>query len=244
MKLISLNLEGRRHLDTALPFLEKEKADLLTLQEAPEEIVLWLKEQGYKTTFLARCLKTQDGVQYTDGEIIASKQPHQAETFYYYRPSDSILEENLSDRRLTNAQGLIFATVGNYKIATTHFTWHQHGEIAGVHQTTDMKTLLQYLDTKPPHVLCGDFNIPRLYNSLYSELISHYKDEIPKHYLSSLDRNLHKHGANEEIQKLFDSFMVDYVFTQPPYHATNTRLEFGVSDHAAVITTLSVDSVS
>jgi endonuclease/exonuclease/phosphatase family metal-dependent hydrolase len=62
-----------------------------------------------------------------------------------------------------------------------------------------------------------------------------YQDEIPKHYQSSLDRNLHRLGKVKLDQPIFDKFMVDYIFAKPEYEVTGERLEFGVSDHAAVV---------
>lgn len=239
MKLISLNLEGKRHLVTALPFIEKESPDYLALQEAPEDIQDWLQNQGYHTTFSPMNIKLQDGIKFTSGIMFASKVPHDSEIHYYYKPNKNIVEYVKENKRGTIAHSVIFATIDNINIATTHFTWNPVGETADIHQTNDMKSLLEYLDTKPAHVLCGDFNIPRLQNELYLDLNERYTDNIPNHYLSSLDREKHRHSQTPKLQKIFDSFMVDYIFTKPPYQATNTRLEFGVSDHAAVITYLS-----
>jgi hypothetical protein len=62
---------------------------------------------------------------------------------------------------------------------------------------------------------------------------------VPAHYRSSLDNNLHRLAEKPELAHLFTDYMVDYLLVQPPYHAHDVRLEFGVSDHAAIIATLS-----
>lgn len=238
MKLISLNLEGKRHLDTALPFLETAAADVLCLLEAPEDLQPWLTEHGYFVTFVPMVFRKQDGREFYDGIILASKLAHQAEVFYYYQPAADIVSYDQQDKRGTIAHPVIFATIGDYNLATTHFTWNPVGEIADQNQTTDLKKLLNYLQTKPPHLLCGDFNIPRHYNILYEELTKYYTDTIPPNYNSSLDANHHRAGKDPALEKLFTHFMVDYLFTQPPYTASAVQLEFGISDHAAVIATI------
>ena len=87
--------------------------------------------------------------------------------------------------------------------------------------------------------MCGDFNIPRHYNPLYDELTKYYVDNIPLSYISSLDPTLHYAGSHPDKKMLFDSYMVDYIFTQTPYTATDVRLEFSISDHAGVVAHIS-----
>ena len=221
MKIISLNIEGRRHLDKALPFLKNEKPDCIALMEAPIEIQGWLQKQGYQTTFSPRVHRHQDGQFFETGIYFASYEKHTAHTYYYHRGNEKIVELDENNVRMTISNPVIFASIGNINIATTHFTWNPNGETADTYQKTDLKVLLSYLKNQPSHILCGDFNIPRHINILYNEIIKHYSDSIPSEYKSSLD-----------------SFMVDYVFTQPPFYTSNTRFEFGVSDHAAIITNI------
>jgi len=235
MKLISLNLEGKRQLDTALPWLEKETADIICLMEAPEDLQPWLAERGYITTFAPMTFRKQDGQQFYEGLILASKAVHTADIFYYHQPSTDIIPHDRKEKRNTISHPVIFASIGNLHIATTHFTWNPAGETADENQTTDLVKLLKYLHSKPSHILCGDLNIPRHYNILYEELIKHYTDVVPQQYRSSLDKKLHRLGDNPDKQKLFTHFMVDYIFTQPPFAATDVQLQFNLSDHAAVI---------
>lgn len=237
MKLISLNLEGKRHLGTALPFLEEEKPDCVALMEVSKDTEIWMKERGYHTTVSPMTRVTQDGSQFEIALLFGSLEPHTATSHYYYHPNNNgIIDIIQEDIRGSVAHPIIFASVQNFNIAATHFTWNPQGEIADINQKTDLASLLSYLKNKPPHILCGDFNIPRHLNSLYNVLIEHYKDAIPAEYKSSLDKNLHRLGNIEEHNNIFNSFMVDYVFTQPPYSTSNTRLEFGISDHAAIVT--------
>ncbi len=77
--------------------------------------------------------------------------------------------------------------------------------------------------------------MPRGYNTNYTQFCAHYTDEIPNTYTSSLDRTLHRLGSRSDLNApIFDIYMVDYIFSQPPYRVTDVSLMFGVSDHAAV----------
>ncbi len=64
-----------------------------------------------------------------------------------------------------------------------------------------------------------------------------YKDNIPSHYKTSIDAALHRAGK-ERPEGLADK-MVDGLFTTPGYTAVDVRLQFGVSDHAAIVATIS-----
>jgi exonuclease III len=238
MKLISINIESKRHLKRVLPFLEEEDADVIGIMEAPEDMVDVLTARGYHTTFAPMTIRTQDGATFTDGVLFASKEPHEATVHYYHKAMAEIVPYQTTDKRGTIAHPVIFANVSGMYIAVTHFTWNPNGETADANQTTDLAALLTFLQTKPPHILCGDLNIPRNINTLYQTLAAHYTDHIPLEYVSSLDKNLHRVGNDENLQKLFTSFMVDYILNNSNYTVTNTRLEFGISDHAAVITTV------
>jgi hypothetical protein len=77
--------------------------------------------------------------------------------------------------------------------------------------------------------LFGDFNAPRG-KEIFSIFTEKLKDNIPLNYETSLDENLHRAG------KL--TYMVDGCFTTPEYVASDVELRFGVSDHAAVLATI------
>ena len=193
----------------------------------------------YHVTFLPRVERVSESGTYTDGCLLASKEPHQSVTHYYFNPSEEILTQNKEKKRTTNKQGVIVAEVPyqgeTYIITTTHFTWTPEGETASLHQQKDMHHLLFFLAQQKPHVLTGDFNIPRYHNPLYEVLIKNYSDAIPAEYTSSLDQEKHHLGKSPEKSNLFSEYMVDYIFTQSPYSASDVALHFGISDHAAVV---------
>lgn len=242
MKLISLNIEGRKHLARVKDFLHNANADVICLQEAPSEFCGYLESMGLACAFLPMTLRKNSEGLHSEGLILASKQPATFESFYYYQPHEELRLFDKTNARDTCAQGAIAAKIlseGNeYTVATTHFTWTPNGSTANKAQIEDMDTLISRVALMPPHVMCGDFNIPRGFNPLYEKLVSIYTDAVPAHYASSLDKDLHRLGNDADKSILFDHFMVDYLFTQQHYTATDVSLEFGISDHAAVIATI------
>ncbi len=242
MKLVSVNVEGKRHLDKVFSFLEIEDPDTVCLQEAPIDITSWLKERGYRVTFLPLTLMSQDGTNFPQGDLFASKVKYEVDIFHYYQPCDSLPLFDEGRVRETTAKAVILAQIDDLLITTTHFTWTPNGEVPNKDQVSDIKKLFSFLDELPPHILCGDLNIPRNINRLYKdELMPRYIDAIPKKYESSLDKDLHRLGDDPEKSKLFESFMVDHLLLKESFIAQNVRLEFGVSDHAAIVADLVKD---
>ena len=116
-----------------------------------------------------------------------------------------------------------------YTFITTHFTWTIGGETTD-EQRIHLKKILGFLETVPGFVMAGDFNAPRG-REIFQTLASKYKDNIPKEYTTSIDKNLHRAG---DLQ-----LMVDGLFTTPDYVATDVKLSDGVSDHMAVTAVVS-----
>lgn len=239
MKLINCNVEVDSHYEKVMNLLKSENPDTITLQEATQEYQQLFKDAGYYTSYVPRLKKMSGGAEVTDGELIATRVPHTITDHLYYDHGKELQFEDIENRRETNNEGLLVAEFNfdgqDFLVATTHFTWTPKGEEACENQIADMKALLDFTTKLPPHVLTGDFNIPRQHNHLYEELTKHYTDRVPKYYKSSLDKDFHRTSNNPAKAHLFSDFMVDYIFTQAPYTATNVRLQFGVSDHAAVI---------
>lgn len=186
MKLISINIESSRHLDRVLPFIQKEKPDVLCLQEADENMLNELETQGYNIGFAPIYITTVEGKYLEEGELIASKYPLDAKIFYYYKPEGEIPHYNEEDKRNHTAQVLVSATVtidnDEYIFATTNFTWSPDGDNVTDNQILDLQTMREELATYQPHILCGDFNLPRGYNTLYPTLAEGYTDCIPEKY--------------------------------------------------------------
>jgi len=238
MKLISLNIEGQKHFSQVLPFIARESGDIVCLQEIFQTDIPKMEAMGYTCVFLPMTLKPENGG--CVGIALCIRGKIENTKFIYYRNADietKVFDPNNKSNTVRN--GIIFAdcTIENttHSIGTTHFTWTPHGELPSDEQKTDMKIFESKLREMKPHIMCGDFNIPRLSSSLYKKLTEHYTDCIPLTYSSSLDANLHRLGKMPDKKIIFDTFMVDYILSQSPYDVNDVRLEFGISDHAAVV---------
>ncbi len=241
MKIVTVNMEGRKNLTRIESFLKNENPDTICLQEAPEFFSLWLEKAGYKTAFAPIVIRNDQGEPFfPEGVMFASRFPFTHKTEYYHRPQAEIVPHDRADRDGTIAAAVIIATVthpdeGEYVLGTTHVMVTERG-VTNDHQRAGVGRLLAILEQEKPHVLCGDFNMPRGVNELYEDFIKKYTDCIPAQYTSSLDRSIHRLGKDPALASpMFESYMVDYIFTQSPYVAENVRLQFGVSDHAAVV---------
>lgn len=243
MKLISINIEGRRHLHRIVPFLELEQPDIICLQETPEDLQDWLTQTGYHVTFAPMRYYTQDAISYTEGVLIASTQPHTAQVHYYYGHPEKIPTYDPAKRRESLAHAVVCATLSEYTVATTHLPAPPHGEQFYKPLATDITALRSYLSSVGPHILAGDMNTPRSINPSHPDLVNGYYDHIPAQYKSSLDASLHRLGSNPEKTQLFESFMVDHLVSTPEFTATDVRLQFGLSDHAGIVATLSYNQM-
>ncbi len=246
LKLISLNVEGIRHFERVLPFLEKEDPDIICLQEAAEDYIKILEEKNYFVSHLERSLRERDGKLFVDGQLIATKAPHRSSSHYYFYPADKLEIEEFDEEvgRYNNKQGVLVADIdlGTHKttIATTHFTWAPDAKETTRAQEEDLENLLMFTNQLPPHILCGDFNLSRKHSHLYQKLTEYYNDQIPSEFTSSLDREFHRVGSDPEKEFLFTESMVDYIFTKELHTVRDVRLEFGLSDHAAIISYLEI----
>ena len=239
LKLISVNIETNKHYKTILPFLDKENADVICLQEVPELFAQELQTRGYHTAYAPMLLKDIDGINMSVGVMIASKYPFTHKAIYYHQNEASLKIYTREEE--TRAVPYLFADIAvlgvTYCIATTHMVDTENGKEDDF-QILLTEKMLTLLTQEHKHTICGDFNMPRGYNRLYEKMTTQYQDSIPFHYQSSLDRNIHRLGQVKIDEPIFDKYMVDYIFTQAPYQASDVRLQFGVSDHAAVIATL------
>jgi endonuclease/exonuclease/phosphatase family metal-dependent hydrolase len=243
LKLISVNMEGEKHFPRIVSLIRIEDPDIICLQECPESFRNNLQTIGYRTDFLAMRHHVQNDVEYTEGLVFASKLPFASTYKYYYQPDYELPTLPIPTPKHIMHHGYIMGTVEHkeqlYHIATTHVMVTPDG-LPTEHQTQGVKKLLSLLQTEKPHLICGDFNIPRGFNPLYEDFSRNYLDTIPTTYASSLDRGLHRDGRSTQLNApVFDSYMVDYLFAKPEYNVHDVRLQFSVSDHAAIIATIS-----
>lgn len=236
IKLLSLNIEGKRHLDRVENLILKVKPDVFCVQEIFEEDL----ENFYKFGFIkheyAHMLlkpKINETLNKTDyisfGTAIFSKIKNSEYTKkYYFRDENSTrfhrsgIHNDLSMAVVNNKFNL---DSKNYNILTTHFCVSKNGQ-ADDFQREQIKSLLSVLDEIGNFVLCGDMNAPRG-REIFSILNDRYKDNINKKYTTSIDPDLHKAG---DLQ-----LMVDVLFSTNDYIVKNMYFETGVSDHYGIV---------
>jgi endonuclease/exonuclease/phosphatase family metal-dependent hydrolase len=245
MKVIQLNVERDLHVDTVLPFLREEAADVICLQEVLDRTAEhYALELGMQLTFAPHAI-LRDWEEGTDGcgwgVALLTKEPHTVLGMHQYQgESDSVPEFSIKDREDTRAICRSLVRVAptiqvsdadtTYTISSVHFTYTKNGQ-PDVMQEQALERLLELLEPYPDLLLAGDFNIPRG-NYVYDQLHDVFVDNIPLDTGSSLDPHLHRAGPLP--------YMVDYMWTRGSHQLTNVRKVCGVSDHCAFVGTLRV----
>lgn len=239
LTLISLNVYGNRFIDRQLAFFQKENPDVITLQEVFEQdIAIFEKALGMKGVFVALGYINEEN-EYGDaprgawGIAILSKYPmdNVQHSFYQYEKAEDSLFP-MKGGPDTLARALLWANIHKDEhattIATTHFTWAPNAQPTDLQRET-LKALLSILDGIPQCILTGDFNAPRGYE-IFDTLASRYTDNIPKNVTTTIDQNLHRvHGLQ---------LVIDVLFSTPSYAVDQVRVIDGVSDHCAVMGTI------
>lgn len=233
LKLVSINIEGHKHLELVLPFLKSSNADVICLQEVYEpDFSIIAKTLNMKGVFAPMTLlqlnkKTGPHLPFGIGMLSALPLSESKEQYYYgSRDTLQFCVDNIRTMYKVLVSGVIQKDGIAYTVGTTHFTWTPDGE-ADVHQRHDIKNLLSILGNIPEIVFCGDFNAPRG-REIFSLVAARYNDNIPQHYHTSLDPNLHYAGPKLKV-------MVDALFSTPHYRTADVRLVGGVSDHCAIV---------
>jgi endonuclease/exonuclease/phosphatase family metal-dependent hydrolase len=240
LNLVTANIEGDLHLDLVKPFLDRENPDVVCLQEIFEQDVSGLVGNKFQSAFLPMCLKfNREGKPSPWGVAIASRlQVVSTHQNYYRRPVDRIITYDHRNKRDSLSYGFVGIRLDvdglPINIITTHFTWTPDG-LADADQDEDMANMLALLAREPPHILCGDFNVPRRQNRLYGTLTERYTDHVPQEIASSIyvpfHYGRHKPGGAEKLSTL----MVDYIFSTPgTCRVEAVALHGGISDHCAI----------
>ncbi len=239
MKLVSVNIEGDKHLDRVLPFVQAENPDVVCVQEILEPTIATFEAAlGMRAIYAPMAY---DLVTHNTGLVcvaLFSKVPLTNERIEYYVGSAEQVTR-LEKVKATNPDALhthvqnavVMADVtvdgAMFRVATTHGTWTPEGN-STEYQKRDFEALIEILERSKPFVFTGDLNAPRGRES-FAMLAERYTDNIPAHYTTSLDLTLHR-AKHLQLQ-----LMVDGLFTTPEYEARNVRLVDRVSDHMAIV---------
>ncbi len=239
IKFISVNVERDRHTDKIKKLLKESNADFVCLQEVMQyEVSELAKIQNY-TSFFSPTTQHQVGDERWEGVAVLSRYPLLVANEHQYAGPEipglydkSTTETLQKTRRYLLQVCEIELDQKRYRFANTHFTWSRDGQ-ADDYQRRDVKKMLAFLREYHSIILAGDFNAPRG-REIFSTIAEHYKDNIPAHYQTSLDPNLHRCG--------YLPYVVDGLFSTPDYNLSNVELILGVSDHAAVSAQIDIDS--
>jgi endonuclease/exonuclease/phosphatase family metal-dependent hydrolase len=252
MKLISCNIEGHRHLaDRVIPFLKQEKPDVVCLQEVFKVDMPRLQEVlGMDGEYRGMAKVAETSVHQKDalgdwGVAVFSRldNPQYQANYYVKKPDEIPIFFQNNDPN--NMHRIVLSVSGQhqgseYTFATTHFTWSMEGQFTQ-EQAQAYSSMEEVLAKLSPHVLCGDFNSPRIWQdeqqaqyeqNVFGKLAAKYQDNIPQDVTTTIDGNLHKAGNLQ--------LTVDGLFSSPEYAVSQVRVVDGVSDHQALVATVEV----
>lgn len=244
LKLICLNIEKDRHLDCISTFLSKRLPDVFCVQEIYESSIPTIAAAlpGSTYVYVPMTGRPKENPPQMQGVAIFSRLPiKKYEVHYYVGGPDSVPDSDDKDPLTWNANNrmVIVCDIESggeiFRICTTHFTWSERG-IRTDKQRHDMGELLKILWSLGEFVLCGDFNVSRG-GELFGMLAERYTDNVPIHYETSLDLELHR-AAKLRRHEIANK-MVDSIFSTPAYSVSDVEMVSGVSDHCALVATVS-----
>lgn len=232
LKLVCLNIEIDRHLDRIIPFLKKEKPDVILLQEVLEKDLPLLESALHMKSVSTPLAQIKiNNAPYREGLAILTHLPITNSYVEYYRGHKNFMPTiELGPR---DAGKILRALMSvhvvkegiNYCLATTHFTWTPDGK-PSAEQAQDLERMLHVLSRFSDIIFCGDFNAPRG-TVIFDTLASKFRDNIPAHITTTIDKNWHRAG---DLQ-----LVVDGLFTSPHYHVDSIDIVDNVSDHCAIV---------
>jgi len=243
LRLGQLNIEGDNHLHEVGEFLQRNKPDVMCLQEVFDVDFKLLcdlaKSFGYLVPLLninAKCYnlnnKGQQGIAILTNQNTV-KNPIFFSTYYGNYESYDIpvlVEGHEASRALAWAE---FTFEGKfYRVANTHFTWSAGGKTTE-QQLIHLEKMLKILDQFAHVIFCADTNAPRGENGegeIWSQFTCRYTDTVPEHIKSTLTP-LHRVQPPPPV-------VVDGVFLSEGYALSPTEkiiLDYTVSDHAAIL---------
>lgn len=246
LKLLSVNIEGQKHLDKIRTLLQKENPDVVCLMECFPETIdtiaggeypyrihvpTYLVDQDEQNILIPSATRRW-------GEVIISKYPLQ-QTSITYLSMDPYGPENLPTHGTDNhIPALILVNLEfegkKYQIGTIHLTWTPKASMTA-RQRKNVSELLGLVKNKEL-ILAGDFNVPRG-NKMYMKIAQKLKDNVPPQVVTTLDPKLHYRNVGHPGSL---KLVVDYVWSTPKYKVYDLRVRSGVSDHCALVCTISL----
>ena len=232
IKIVSLNIEGDKHLPEVIGLINRERPEVVCLQEVFEEdFELLIKKFGMRgvfspTVFIDKPGKPGFGKKGVFGVAMMGRLPGKFGSEYYLKRRSQELPR-YSGKPNAGHRALVWQKIaGGPAVAATHFTWSKGGQVTS-RQRREMRSLLGLLDKIKPDILCGDFNTARG-GELWVQLLERFTDNIPPEVDNTLDPVLH-YAKGYKI-------VVDGFFTaaESKVRGESLKLVGGVCDHLAV----------
>jgi len=231
LKLISLNIEGSNHLELVENFLRTENPDVVCLQEVykkdlPRLVTAAGAIDSYFAPMAFHTLRDDE-----KGQSFLSRHKFSATHKWFAGAPDGAVptaayegfEVSYASRHFSLLVAQVVWGGQTLTFSTTHLPVTEHAKVTDF-QKEALHGLLQVLDSLPSFILTGDLNAPRG-GEIFTQLAKKYTDNIPAHYTTSLDQQLHRAAPLE--------LMVDGLFSTDDFLVSNVRLQDGVSDHCA-----------
>ncbi len=211
------------------------------MQEIREHDISKFEALGFHSYFVPMNNREEQGHSFVQGVALFSMMPFQKTwALQYGGPKGELPHYGGADpvakhgsQRFSIAFGEVVKEDTLFRVGTTHFPWTKDG-LPTDFQRVDMRKLLSVLAETGECVFTGDFNAPRG-DEIFSMLALRYRDNVPSKYTSSIDGTLHKAGPLP--------YMVDGIFSSPAYEVTDVSMHTGISDHCALVATITSNEV-
>ena len=238
MKIVSLNIEQDRHLDPVIPFLKKEKPDVILLQEVfQKDIAKFENSLGMKSNFTVMKILLCEGNLLPLGLAVFLAYPMTNNSFYY-RGNGKNPPIGPAGVPLHVARAMVVSKIIKnqqiFCLINTHFTWTPNGYDNEL-QREDLPKFLDLLTKFPEFILCGDLNAPRG-RIIFDKIASIYKDNVPYNITTTIDKKLHYAG---DLQ-----LVVDCLFSTSGYTVMDVEIVENLSDHCAITAVLSLTNLN
>ena len=261
--LLHINIEKKKHLDKINAFIDKEKPDLICMEEVgSEDIKNFAQEFGYDYTHASKYFAKDTNQGQGQGilsryELLNVKKhrydnglkgavPRFFNTIFKVRKPKRPLEQFQFHETLLS--GEVELESGVVTIATTHFPVadlsspglpdHELFDTESLNYVQNVRSyfdrlILNIRSIKGPLIFTSDLNSPRG-NFIYDALAHELIDRIPEGIDSSIDPNLHR------VKDL--KLMVDTVMTSKEVNVHEVKVIEGISDHKGFLINFSLNS--
>lgn len=223
-----MNIEQDKHFDHIIPFLKKSQPDIILMQEVFLKDIPFLEKTLEMHSSFA-ILNTFRDIEKSEFGLVTLSAWDSKSYNIYYRGNPSNPPDIGKGEAFNQARAILVTEVvkgkNQYRVINTHFTWTPDGQ-PSERQYVDLDIMLQHLSKLSDFVLCGDFNAPRG-KPIFDKIASKYKDNIPPHITTTIDKNLHKAGNL--------NLVVDGIFSTPKYQVNSVEVIPGLSDHCAIM---------